>query len=312
MTAMPLDPRAQRFLDMTRASGGRAERPSIALRRAALAKLMGFWRADRVAGPGRDGNLPGPAGTIPYRIYTASDATAPAPGFLFFHGGGLVAGSLDTHDGVCRALAEETGCRLVAIDYRLAPEHPFPAALEDAAAAATWLASAAPHLGIDPDRLVIGGDSAGATLAVATSLQLRDTRASPFQLQCLICPVLDAAGTTASRQTFAEGYLIDRITLEADLADYLPAGVDPTDPRVSPMRATTFTGLPQALVHTAEYDPLRDEGEAFAAQLAAEGVPVRHTRHPGMVHNFHALGAILPQGRAVLRQIGEEVRAALA
>ncbi len=310
---MPLDPRAQRFLDMARASGTREARPPIAERRAALAKLMGFWRADRMAGPGQDGTLPGPGGDRPYRLYAPSDAPASgAPGFLFFHGGGLVAGGLDTHEGVCRALAEETGCRLVAVGYRLAPEHPFPAALEDAAAAADWLLAQAAELGIDPSRLVIGGDSAGATLAVATVVRLREAGRAPFALQCLICPVLDSGGPSASREAFAQGYLIDRVTLAADLADYLPDGIDPADPRVSPLRAQSLAGLPPALIHTAEFDPLRDEGEAFAGRLAREGVAVRHTRHAGMVHNFHALGAILPQGRAVLRQIGEEVRAALA
>lgn len=311
---MPLDPRAKRFLDMAALSAaGTGVLPRAQQRRQTLAKLMQFSRADAVAGPGRDGALPGPAGDILYRLYTPDDAVdAPTPGLVFFHGGGMVAGSLETHDLVCRALTQESGCRLIAIDYRLAPEHKFPAAIEDAIAAMRWVAAHGSSLGIDPKKLVVGGDSAGATLAAVVTHMARQAGGPAIALQCLICPVLDFGEPRPSRLEFAEGHLIDKSTLEADLADYLPPGIDPADPRISPLRETNLAGLPGAIIHTAEFDPLRDEGNAYAQRLAAAAVAIEHICHPGVIHNFHCLGAVLPQGRAVLKQIGAQVRRALA
>ncbi|MCW1840086.1 alpha/beta hydrolase [Prosthecomicrobium hirschii] len=309
---MPLDPRAARFLDM--AAAGRAEprERTIAERRAGLAKLMAFARADRMGPPGRDLALPGPAGTIPARLYGPVAATADArlPGLVFLHGGGLVAGSIATHDVIARALAEASGCRLVSVGYRLAPEHRYPAAAEDAEAALRAIYATASDLGIDPERIGLVGESGGAALAVGVAVAARS--AGPrIALMGLICPVLDCGGESASRIEFAEGYLIDRATLEADLADLLPPGFDPADPRLSPLRLADLAGLPPAIIHTAECDPLRDEGEAFAARLAAAGMPVTLQRHDGMVHNFHALGAVLPQGRAALDAMGVAFGAAL-
>lgn len=311
---MSLDPRARRFLDMAAvADAGAGSLPRTQQRRQALAKLMQFARADVLSGPGSDGVLPGPAGDILYRIYTPDDAGEVAmPGFVFFHGGGMVAGSLETHDLVCRALAQESGCRLIAIDYRLAPEHKFPAAVEDAVAAVRWVAAQAASLGVDPNKLVVGGDSAGATLAAVVTHAARRAGGPPIALQCLICPVLDFGEQSSSRLEFAEGYLIDEATLAADLADYLPPGMNCADPRVSPLREADLGGLPSAIIHTAEFDPLRDEGNAYAQHLAAAGVSVEHVCHPGMLHNFHAMGAVLPQGRTVLKQIGEQIRRALS
>ena len=272
---------------------------------------MQFARADVTVAAGIDDVLPGPAGDLPYRLYTpASGADEALPGFVFFHGGGMVAGSIDTHDAICAALARVTGCRLVSVDYRLAPEHKFPAAVEDAIAATRWVSEQAAALGIDRAKLVVGGDSAGATLAaVVCQDALRNGPA--ISAQCLICPVLDFEDTSPSREAFAENHLLDRVTLEADLADYLPGDVDLSDPRVSPLRATKFTGLPPAIIHTAEFDPVRDEGNAYAGKLVAAGVEVEHICHDGMIHNFHAMGAVLPQGRLVLHQIGEQVRRAV-
>jgi acetyl esterase len=233
------------------------------------------------------------------------------PGFVFFHGGGMVAGSLDTHDLICATLAQATGCRLVSVGYRLAPEHKFPAAIEDAIAATRWVSGQAAALGIDAARLVIGGDSAGATLAAVVCQDSLRNAGPSISVQCLICPVLDFEDTSPSREAFAENHLLDRATLEADLADYLPDDADLADPRISPLRATKFAGLPAAIIHTAEFDPMRDEGNAYAGKLVAAGVTVEHICHDGMIHNFHAMGAILPQGRSVLHQIGEQVRRAV-
>ena len=258
MATMPLDPLAKRLLTMLAAAApGERSRPTTGERRQSLAKLMQFARSDIAAVTITDGAMPGPAGSIPFRLYApANEATEETAGFIFFHGGGLVAGSIETHDRVAAALAEATACRLVSVDYRLAPEHKFPAAVDDAIAAAEFVCREAASLGIDASRLVIGGDSAGATLAaVVCQHALRHGRPA-IAAQCLICPVLDFEQTSPSREAFAEGHLIDRATLEADLADYLPDGADPADPRISPLRALNLSGLPPAIIHTAEFDPM--------------------------------------------------------
>jgi len=307
---MPLDPTAKRFLDMIAAAG---RSPStLDERRQAFAKLMRLARADVAEVTGIDGALPGPAGDIPYRLYAPADHGAEhLPGFVFFHGGGMVGGSIETHDLVAAALAQTTGCRLVSVDYRLAPEHRFPAAIEDAVAATKWVSEQAPSLGIDADKLVVGGDSAGATLAAVVCQEAQRSGGPAISAQCLICPVLDFEDTSPSREEFAANHLLDMATLEADLALYLPAGAERGDPRISPLRAAKFAGLPAAIVHTAEFDPMRDEGNAYAAKLVAAGVAVDHVCHDGMIHNFHAMGAVLAQGRLVLHQIGEQVRRAV-
>ena len=307
---MPLDPLAQRFLAMMAAATSEGRSPStLDQRRQAFAKMMRLARADVAAVTGIDGALPGPAGQLPYRLYAPADAPGePLPGFVFFHGGGLVGGSIESHDPVAAALAQTTGCRLVSVGYRLAPEHRYPAAVEDAIAATRWVSEHAASLGIDAARLVVGGDSAGATLAAVVCQESLRSGGPAISAQCLICPVLDFEETSPSREEFAENHLLDTATLEADLALYLPEGVERGDPRVSPLRAVKFAGLPAAIIHTAEFDPMRDEGNAYAAKLVAAGVAVEHTCHDGMIHNFQALGAVLPQGRLVLHQIGEQVR----
>src|SRR5450631_2489194 len=252
---MPLDPLAKRLLTMMAAAApGDRLRPSAEDRRQSLAKLMQFARADVAAAAAVDGRLPGPAGELPYRLYTpATDTTDPLPGFVFFHGGGMVAGSIETHDRICAALAQTTGCRLVSVDYRLAPEHKFPAAIEDAIAATQWVSAEAAFLGIDAARLVVGGDSAGATLAAVVCQESLRNAGPAIAVQCLICPGLDFADTPPARQAFAHAHMLDRVTLDADLADYLHGDADLADPRISPLRATKFTGLPTAIIHTAEF-----------------------------------------------------------
>jgi acetyl esterase/lipase len=295
---------------MAAAAPAERRRPTASERRASLAKLMQFARADATGVSATDGALPGPGGDIAYRLYAPEDDGAPAPGFIFFHGGGMVAGSIETHDRIAAALADATGCRLISIDYRLAPEHKFPAAVEDAIAATEFVARNAASFGIDAERLVIGGDSAGATLA-AVVCQHALRHGPTLVAQCLICPVLDFEEVSPSREAFAENHLIDRLTLEADLADYLPEGTDPADVRVSPLRALRVAGLPPAIIHTAEFDPMRDEGNAYARKLLAAGVTVEHVCHDGMIHNFHAMSAMLPQAKLILSQIGEQVRRAV-
>ena len=310
---MPLDPAAKRFLSMMAAAASEGRSPAtLDERRQAFAKMMRLARADVAAVTGVDSAMPGPGGDLPYRLYApADDVTEFLPGFVFFHGGGMVGGSIESHDLVAAALAQVTGCRLVSVGYRLAPEHKYPAAVEDAIAATRWVSEQASSLGIDAARLVVGGDSAGATLAAVICQEALRSGGPAIAAQCLICPVLDFEDTSPSREEFAENHLLDMTTLEADLALYLPEGVERGDPRVSPLRAVKFAGLPTAIIHTAEFDPMRDEGNAYAAKLVAAGVAVEHTCHDGMIHNFQALGAILPQGRLVLHLIGEQVRRAI-
>jgi acetyl esterase/lipase len=311
---MPLDPIAKRFLTMMAvAAPGERARPSTTERRLSLAKLMQFARAEAAQVTATDGTLPGPGGEIRYRLYTPeNNGGETLPGFVYFHGGGMVAGSIETHDRVAAALAETTGCRLISVDYRLAPEHKFPAAVEDAIAATEFVAQHAPSLGIDAERLVVGGDSAGATLAAVVCQHALRNAGPAISAQCLICPVLDFEDTSPSREAFADDHLIGRATLEADLADYLPDGTDTADIRISPLRALHLKGLPPAIIHTAEFDPMRDEGNAYARKLLAAGVAVEHVCHDGMIHNFHAMSVVLPQARLVLSQIGEQVRRTVA
>jgi acetyl esterase len=310
---MPLDPAAKRFLTMMAAAASEGRAPStLDERRQAFGKMMRLTRADVAAVSGIDGAMPGPAGDLPYRLYApVNNATELLPGFVFFHGGGMVGGSIESHDLVAAALAQTTGCRLVSVGYRLAPEHRYPAAVEDAIAATKWVSEQGASLGIDAEKLVVGGDSAGATLAAVVCQEALRNGSPAISAQCLICPVLDFEDTSPSREEFAENHLLDRATLEADLALYLPEGAERADPRISPLRAVKFAGLPAAIIHTAEFDPMRDEGNAYAAKLVAAGVAVEHTCHDGMIHNFQAMGAILPQGRLVLLQIGEQIRRAV-
>ena len=311
---MPLDPHVRRFLHALSAGGARdPSAASVAQRREAFRDLMAFAGTGARVARTEDGVLPGPAGKLRFRAYTPLGAAGGRlPGLVFFHGGGLIAGDLETHDALCRALCHETACRLIAVNYRLAPEHPFPAAVEDACAAMVWAGRHADQLGLDPGRIGIAGDSAGGTLAAVACQRAAATQQARPALQLLLCPILDWAGETPSRAALGEGYLVDRAMMREELAHYLPPGHDAAHPLVSPLRAAGLGGQPPAYIHTAEFDPLRDEGHAYAERLHASGVAVRHTCHAGMVHLFYALGAIVPYAPVALRQIGAEIRSAMA
>lgn len=311
---MPLDSRVRRFLDKLAASGASgALALSVAERRRSLEQLLSFGGPGRPVASVTERTIAGPGGALRLRIYTPAGAPdgQPLPALVYFHGGGFVAGTLDTHDGICRSLTAACNCLLLSVDYRLAPEHPFPAAVEDAVAATGWIAAHAAELGIDVRRLGVCGDSAGATLA-AVACQPQASGGQPLRCQVLICPIMDYAGESESRRTLARGYLVDQETLEHDLRYYLPAGVGRADPRVSPLRATELRGLPPACVHTAEYDPLRDEGAAYAARLGEAGVASTYRCHPGMIHLFYGLGAVIPYADSAFDLIGADVRSLLA
>jgi len=307
VTFMPLDPRAKRLLDVLSAAGSpSALTRSVAERRVALADLMSIGGAVERVAASADMTLP--MGT-PVRVYTPADTVAASlPALLYFHGGGLVAGTLDTHDGISRALCNESGCRLISVAYRLAPEHRFPAALDDAYAASLYVSAHCVEFGADPARIGVVGDSAGATVAAALCQRLAIERLFQPSVQCLICPILEHAADTGSRRDLAEGFLLDRATLADDLRHYLGPEDDPADPRISPLRRENLAGQPPTLVHTAEFDPVRDEGQAYAERLSAAGVPVRYTCHPGMIHLFYGLAAAIPSARTALAQIGAELR----
>ena len=258
--------------------------------------------------------FPRPAASLRVRIYAPAGVGAHEvlPGLVYFHGGGLVAGSLETHDGICRALAAASRCRLLSVDYRLAPEHSFPAAIDDGLAATWWVATHAAELGLDPDRLGVCGDSAGATLAAVVCQSAAALGQPRLACQFLLCPIMDYAAESDSRRSLAQGYLIDRATLEHDLRHYLGPEADRADPRVSPLRAPGVMNLPPTVIHTAEFDPLRDEGAAYAERLRAAGVKITYRCHPGMIHLFYGLGALIPYAGAAFGLMGADVRSLIA
>ncbi|HEX6420572.1 MAG TPA: alpha/beta hydrolase [Acidimicrobiales bacterium] len=256
--------------------------------------------------------VPGPGGDIPVRVYVPTREPGPRPVLVYFHGGGWVIGSLDTHDRTVRALAAGSGATVVSVGYRLAPEHPFPAAVEDALAAVRWVAANAAHLHVDPSRLAVGGDSAGGNLAAVVAIELRDAPVD-IRFQLLVYPVTDGTMSHRSIDENGEGYFLTKATMAWFLGHYLGDG-DRTDPRVSPLHAPdeALAGLPPALVVTAEYDPLRDEGEAYAARLAAAGVDATAHRYDGMIHGFFAMADMVPEGKAAIDEACDALRRALA
>jgi acetyl esterase len=258
--------------------------------------------------------IAGASGELPGRLYVpfGQPGSAPAPLLVYYHGGGWVIGDLDTHEGPCRFLAAHSGASVLAVDYRLAPEHPFPAAAEDAAAAFRWALAHAAELGADPIRIGVGGDSAGANLAAVASLAAREEGGPTPAMQLLIYPVTETAGEMASRRTFDEGFLLTRADMDFFEGHYLPPGVDRHDPRVSILEADDLRGLPPAYLATAGFDPLRDEGEAFARRLREAGVAVALRRHPGLVHSFANLTAVSRSSRQAMLEAAGALRMGLA
>ena len=310
---MPLEPRVKRFLDILAAGNPPDPRTtSVDARRQGLAALMQLSGPMIALASVEDIVLPLPHASLTARVYSPQGVAAPAPGLIYFHGGGLVAGSIDTHDAIARALAESGAVRVISIEYRLAPEARFPAALEDARAAVEYIGHHCIDFGIDPARLGICGDSAGATLVAVTCQALLRNGGTALALQLLLCPILDYSRRSPSRQRLSSGYLVDEATLDHDLLHYLPAAVQPDDPRVSPLLAPDLAGMPPTIIHTAEFDPLQDEGHDYFERLSQANIEVAYTCHPGMIHLFYGLGGVIPYARTAFKQIGAEVRAALA
>lgn len=308
---MPLDPQAQALLDQLTALGApplnELSPPDARVAAQALGTLSGTPEAVATV---ENRTIPGPAGELPVRIYTPA-GSGPFPALVFFHGGGWMIGDLDTQDGPCRTLANGAACIVVSVDYRLAPEHKFPAAPEDTYAATKWVAANAASINVDPTRLAVGGDSAGGNLTAVTAQMARDRGGPRLAFQLLIYPVTDGACDTMSYRDNADGYLLTKDMMQWFWNHYVRNGVDRQNPMASPLRAQSLSGLPPALVQTAEFDPLRDEGEAYAARLEDAGVRVTLTRYNGMIHGFFGMASVIDQARAAVAEAAGALRSAL-
>jgi acetyl esterase len=249
--------------------------------------------------------IPGPAGEIPIRIYTP-EGQGPFPVLIYYHGGGWVIGSLDVVDVPCRQLANRTGCVVISVDYRLAPEHPFPAPAEDAYAAVVWAAENGESLCMDSSKIIVAGDSAGGNLAAVVCLMAKDRGGPKISYQILFYPVTDHSYETKSYQDNAEGYFLTKDSMMWFWNHYLQEKSG-EHPYASPLRVKDVNSLPPALVVTAEYDPLRDEGEAYAKRLFDAGIPVTLKRYEGLIHGFVWMSGVLPQGLEAIELAAEEL-----
>ena len=251
-----------------------------------------------------------PAGELAGRIYRP-EGDGLRPAVVYLHGSGWMYGDLDMSDSLCRRLARRSGCVVVAPDYRLAPEHPYPAALEDVDATLDWLARNGAALGIDADRLAVAGESSGGNLAAAAALRARERGGPPLAFQLLVCPATDAGLQTASMAEFADGYLLTRDAMAWLWSLYLPDAAAGAEPYASPLRAPSLAGLPPALVVTAGYDPLRDEAEAYGARLRDAGVAAEVRRYDGMIHGFFTLAGVIDAAPAAIDAAADALAAAL-
>lgn len=255
---------------------------------------------------------PGPGGPVPLRAYRPAGVAAAErlPAVVYFHGGGWTIGDLDTHDVLCRQLAAGVRCAVFSVDYRLAPEHPFPAAVEDSVAATRYIAAEAAALGVDRARIAVGGDSAGGNLAAVVALTARDARGPALCFQLLVYPATDQRTGFASHERNAEGFLLTRAAIEYFRGQYLPRREDWLDWRASPLLAPSLAALPPAYVLTAGYDPLVDEGRAYAERLEREGVSTRYREYPDMVHGFLLMGGAIGPANAAVDECCAALRAA--
>jgi len=260
-----------------------------------------------------DLEIPGSGGPIGARLYSAVPADAsPPPLIVYYHGGGWVIGDLETHDSVCRFAARHAGAMMLSVDYRLAPESPFPAAVEDSVDAFHWACQEAAALGADPHRVAVAGDSAGGDLAAVVSLLTRDDDGPKPAMQALLYPVTDAIGGQESRRVYADGFLLTAADMGWYEGHYLQGANADTDPRASVLRTDDLSGLPPAYVCTAGMDPLRDEGEAYVGRLREAGNLVAHQRHPGLVHTFANMTGISRTARAAMHELCGALRMGLS
>ncbi len=310
-----LSVQAQMMLRLMRLTGerGAEEYDDVVEGRAAMrrqaATVAGHWQVGQV----HERTVRGADGPLPARLYVPRGVVEPGALLVFFHGGGMVYGDLDSHDGLCRFLTSQAGVRVLSVDYRLAPEHVFPAGVDDAWAAFEWVASNAADYDADPARLAVGGDSAGGYLAAATALRAAHEQV-PLAFQLLIYPMTEMAGQRLSRRRFGSGFYLTCEFMDRVEAAYL-AGADPADPRASVLHAELGTDvvarLAPAYLVTAGFDPLRDEGEAYAQRLAGAGASIEHRREPGEVHGFANMLSFEGPALEAVRRAAAALRAAL-
>lgn len=310
---MPLDPQCQDFLNAVAAMEipGFAEMTPEECRQAVAGFTMMMGEPEAVARV-EDRNIPGPGGPVPVRIFTPAEAGPGAlPVVIYFHGGGFVFGSVDLIDPITRSLANRSGCMVVSVDYRLAPEHPFPAAPDDAWAAVQWVSDHALELGADPAKIAVAGDSAGGNLAAVMCLMAKDQGGPPLAFQLLVYPAVEHSFDRVSYRENGEGYLLTGADMHYFWDHYFSAGGDRLQPYASPLRAPDHSGLPPAFIVTAEYDPLRDEGEEYGRCLSEAGVPAEVRRYDGMIHGFFWLPAAIQRGGQAMTDAAEALRKAL-
>lgn len=298
---MPLEPEVDAILKQLEEAGG----PPVSemtpeMAREAFKALLPLQGTPEPVRTVEDHAVPGPGGAVPVRIYRPEGVAEPSAALYLIHGGGWVIMDLDSHDPLCRALANKAGCVVVAVDYRRAPEARFPSAADDCYAVLRWIADEGTAIGIDPARVAVGGDSAGGNLAAAMTLMSRRESGPRLVGQVLHCPVTNHDFATESYRDNAEGYLLTTDTMRWFWGHYLGDGQDGDDPMASPLRAEDHRGLPPALVQTAEFDPLRDEGRAYADSLQSHGVPVTYTEYSGVVHDPWIMFGAVPKGRHAL------------
>jgi acetyl esterase len=308
---MPLDKQTKALIDAMQSAGMviEFEKMTAPEARKAMDQMAAVTR-----GPGEpvakveDRSIPGPEVAIPVRIYFPEGA-APFPVMVFYHGGGWVIGNIDSHDALCRKLTNAIGCVTVSVDYRLAPEAKFPAAAEDSYAATQWVSEHAASLGCDPKRLAVCGDSAGGNLAAVVPLMARDRGKPPIAFQVMLYPCTDGSLESGSMRELAEGYFLTRGAMNWFWNHYVRDHNDRTNPYAAPIHAPELKGLPPALIITAEYDPLRDEGEAYAAKLRTAGVPVTLTRYEGTIHGFVSMADSLDKGKEAINEVVSTLKA---
>jgi acetyl esterase len=298
---MPVDPQVQALLDQM-AVGPGLETMVPAVAREMYATMSAMTATGPDVAKVEDRAIPGLSGEIPVRVYTPEGA-GPHPVTVFFHGGGWVIGSVVTHDANCRQLAQGSSSVVVSVDYRLAPEHKFPSAAEDCYAAAKWVAEHAREIGASAERMVVAGDSAGGNLAAAVCLMARDRGGPAIAHQTLIYPVTNYAFDTVSYRDNGVGYFLSQEGMRWFWGHYLRDEADGRNPYASPMAAESLRELPPALVITAEFDPLRDEGAAYAKRLQSEGVAVTYHCYDGMIHGFIGMTNLLEAGRTAVAEV---------
>jgi len=303
---MPLAPAARTMIDQLEATGGPPLWEMSVEDARVISGVMGAMDQPPEVAAVEDRVIPGPGGDLLVRIYTP-EAPALRPAIAFFHGGGFVICSIETHDGLARRLANAIGAVVVSVEYRLAPDVRCPESAEDCYAATVWTHEHAAELGADPDRLIVVGDSAGGNLAAVVTLMARERGAPPITSQVLVYPVIDAACDAPSYTENGEGYFLEATGMRWFWDHYLGPDGDGTHHHASPIHAEDHSALPPAVVITAEFDPLRDEGEAYAAALEAAGVPVVARRYDGMIHGFVSMPMVFPEADDAVAHIAEAV-----